>query len=55
MTSNWGMSFTPGLAAEVIFHLTATPTRIVDIALRNWFIQRQNVFAAIRSLVQHIG
>ena len=47
--------FAPGLAADVIDHLAATPKRTVDIALRNWFIQQQNVYATIRSLAQHIG
>jgi hypothetical protein len=47
--------FAPGLVADVIDHLAATPKRTVDIALRNWFIQQQNVYATIRSLAQHIG
>jgi hypothetical protein len=32
-----GLYYAPGLAAEVIDHLAATPKRTADIALRNWF------------------
>lgn len=47
--------FAPGVAATVMDHLAATPTRTVDMALRNRLVKDQNLYATIRSLVQHIG
>lgn len=47
--------FAPGVAAVVIDHLAATPSRTVDMALRNRLVKDQNVYATIRSLAQHIG
>ncbi len=47
--------FAPGVAATVVDHLAATPSRTVDMALRNQLVKDQNVYATIRSLAQHIG
>ena len=47
--------YAPGVAAAVMDHLAATPSRTVDMALRNRLVKDQNVYATIRSLAQHIG
>jgi hypothetical protein len=47
--------FAPGVAAEIIDHLATMPTRTSDLALREWLINHQNLYATIRSLAQHIG
>ena len=47
--------YAPGVAATVVDHLAATPSRTVDMTLRNRLVKDQNVYATIRSLTQHIG
>jgi hypothetical protein len=47
--------YPPGQAETACQWLTNHHNRNIDMALREWFIKAQNVYAPIKSLAQHLG